>query len=43
VVKAAERTEHGMLMERVKLIEYINYCQQQRKAGISEDKWYMKL
>jgi uncharacterized protein (TIGR02172 family) len=43
IIKAAERTEHGMLMERGKLVEYISNCKKLRKAGIAEERWYLKL
>jgi aminoglycoside phosphotransferase (APT) family kinase protein len=43
VIKAAERTEHGMPMEQEKLVEYIDSCHIAMKKGVAADGWYLKL
>jgi uncharacterized protein (TIGR02172 family) len=43
VIKAAERTQHGMQTEQGKLVEYIDYCLIQKKKGVAADEWYLML
>lgn len=43
VIKAAERTVHGLIMEKPRLVQHIEYCRQQNLRGEPPFKWYLQL
>ena len=43
VIKAAERTVHGMSGEKERLAAFIGTCYELRKRGVPPEKWYRQL
>lgn len=43
VVKAAERTFHGLTMEKTKLVQHIEYCMRENASGVPSYRWYLEL